>query len=805
MQGYVPNKCLKEVSIQDIIDLISFTGNTVSIIDPKMTALLIKKVEGSNLKQYGQDNFNLYRKGLFKSTTSIEKLLSWKKELIKMPLLNMMSELNNECCQLYKNVMSFMGDRESSKPPIDHAYKLINEVLILPDIIHDELYCQIVKQIINNPGEESLEKGWQLIVLCLEFIPPSSYLKEPLMSFCVDKLNIDNKVICRLAELVLHRVPKICDVGKHKTGSISIDQLQSLVADMPSSGKWAETGAVGTRDVATSLPLHPSNTATQAQSSIKKDSSTFSGSSTQFSFLVGKKFSTDYLINSAKGFTLEQYALCYFNFERKGLTKSTTSIGKVLSWKPELIKMPLLNSTTELSQESCQLFKNITGFMGDRESSKPAADHAFKLLNEVISLPDAIHDELYCQIIKQLVNNPNLSSLTKGWQLMLICLEYIPPSFELQQHLMAFCIEIISTDNETLSVLAEFALHRIPQICEIGECTTGCVSRADVKSILSVIPFSFSNTEVCDFSAPLSEQQPSVLTEDDSFIITRVENTASEIANVAVPIEVRNETILKVPKTADITVDNVANDVEKMLNTQKYQFSIMSKFEVTTEEIIIALDGFTFEQYAMIYFNFERKGLTKSTTSIEKILSWKPELIKMPLLNSTSELSQESCQLFKNITGFMGDRESSKPAADHAFKLLNEVISLPDAIHDELYCQIIKQLVNNPNLSSLTKGWQLMLICLEYIPPSFELQEHLMAFCVDNLKSENETISKSAEYVLHRTRKICEVGKHQAASISMEEVQSLFNAISFKVQDQSNVRAKLSLPRATSSVVQVCL
>jgi hypothetical protein len=188
----------------------------------------------------------------------------------------------------------------------------------------------------------------------------------------------------------------------------------------------------------------------------------------------------------------------------------------------------------------------------------------------------------------------------------------------------------------------------------------------------------------------------------------------------------------------------------------------------TTAELIDQVTGITIEQYADKFFNFDRKGIFKSRTTVEKILTWKAELIKTSLRNLPSDMSQEAVQLFRNVMGYMGDRTSSKTPTEHALKILNAMLLSPEELRDEVYCQVVKQTGNNPNPVSATRGWELMMICLSTFPPSSDMMPHLMAYCVSNLTNDVIAVAKYAELCLHRIPKICRLGPRRELPTKME-------------------------------------
>ena len=167
----------------------------------------VKEMEewATPMAEGGLGKFNLDRKGLFNKRTTLSKILSYKKDLIKKPLLNLPSNMTSEAVQSFKNVVSFMGDRSTKKEAGGHASKLLKNTLHAPEELRDEIFCQILKQIHNNPSEESLMKGWQLLAICAGTYPPSAEFEPYVMYFC-EKHKSDNEKINSLAVAAQKRI-----------------------------------------------------------------------------------------------------------------------------------------------------------------------------------------------------------------------------------------------------------------------------------------------------------------------------------------------------------------------------------------------------------------------------------------------------------------------------------------------------------------------------------------------------------------------------------------------------------------------
>jgi hypothetical protein len=166
--------------------------------------------------------FAKHRKGWWNRTFKTgevhdeSQLLTFKKSMIKKSLLKQNRDLDEASLQSFKNVMSYMGDRKSSKPPVDHAKKLLRELMQQPSTLRDEVYMQLCKQTTQNPKIASTIKGWELMVFCMATFPPSKHLKSFLLDFLDKHENDPQSKIKQLAKTCQKQLPKIVLMGQRK-------------------------------------------------------------------------------------------------------------------------------------------------------------------------------------------------------------------------------------------------------------------------------------------------------------------------------------------------------------------------------------------------------------------------------------------------------------------------------------------------------------------------------------------------------------------------------------------------------------
>ncbi|CAH0726126.1 unnamed protein product, partial [Brenthis ino] len=147
-----------------------------------------------NLLEYALDHFRLppkrtTSKALTLSTAKrgAEELWRHSREPIKQPLLKKLQakeELAEEACFAFAALLKYMGDLPSKRPRIGNEYTdHIFDGPLKHEILRDEIYCQIMKQLTDNRNRMSEERGWELMWLATGLFACSQGLLRELTLF----------------------------------------------------------------------------------------------------------------------------------------------------------------------------------------------------------------------------------------------------------------------------------------------------------------------------------------------------------------------------------------------------------------------------------------------------------------------------------------------------------------------------------------------------------------------------------------------------------------------------------------------
>lgn len=117
-------------------------------------------------------------------------------------------------------------------------------------------------------------------------------------------------------------------------------------------------------------------------------------------------------------------------------------------------------------------------------------------------------------------------------------------------------------------------------------------------------------------------------------------------------------------------------------------------------------------------------------------------VIEGPNEEDTKNWNRKAPYLFRNVFAVMGDKKVVE-VDGLAHEILSECLTIP-ALRDEVYCQLMKQLTQNPHPESESRGWNLMALCLTTFPPSSQLENYLESFL--RISSRSECVWK-----LHQT------------------------------------------------------
>jgi myosin-7 len=133
---------------------------------------------------------------------------------LAQPLLRRLlnkEELAHQACVIFQAIQLYMGDMPGRHTRLGlELTDLIFSGPLKQEILRDEVYCQIMKQLTDNPGPGSEQQGWQLLWLATGLFSCSQTLLKDLTHFLFTRRH-------PIAADCLKKLKKTCQRGQRKS------------------------------------------------------------------------------------------------------------------------------------------------------------------------------------------------------------------------------------------------------------------------------------------------------------------------------------------------------------------------------------------------------------------------------------------------------------------------------------------------------------------------------------------------------------------------------------------------------------
>ncbi|KAM9357798.1 unconventional myosin-VIIb [Symphorus nematophorus] len=194
------------------------------------------------------------------------------------------------------------------------------------------------------------------------------------------------------------------------------------------------------------------------------------------------------------------------------------------------------------------------------------------------------------------------------------------------------------------------------------------------------------------------------------------------------------------------TLSKPTNEVMSLINLSPNQRKNIIQETLKETGTMQRLAPATLKEFSLEYFRQPTKDVNRQVISRnaapERLWAHSREPIRQPLLKKlvgNADLSHKACLAFndilthqsytKTILKYMGDYPTKQMQSPLE---LTDLIFTPatkyEALRDEIYCQIMKQMSSNNNRFSIEQGWQLLWLCCGLFPPSQALLKHAQRF-----------------------------------------------------------------------------
>uniref|UniRef100_A0A6J0T705 Unconventional myosin-VIIb isoform X1 n=1 Tax=Pogona vitticeps TaxID=103695 RepID=A0A6J0T705_9SAUR len=192
------------------------------------------KVKPYTLEEFSYEHFRVpekesISKAVLHKSRGRGHLWAHAREPLKQPLLKKVwSNLDLwECaCQAFIAIMRYMGDYPSKQER--SLVELTDQIFVAAiqeEVLRDEIYCQIMKQLTDNSNRYSVNSGWQLLWLCTGLFPPSKSLLKHAQKFMETRQKESLALDCR------RRIERVMRSGCRKWAphSVEVEAIQKNI------------------------------------------------------------------------------------------------------------------------------------------------------------------------------------------------------------------------------------------------------------------------------------------------------------------------------------------------------------------------------------------------------------------------------------------------------------------------------------------------------------------------------------------------------------------------------------------------
>jgi hypothetical protein len=171
----------------------------------------------------------------------------------------------------------------------------------------------------------------------------------------------------------------------------------------------------------------------------------------------------------------------------------------------------------------------------------------------------------------------------------------------------------------------------------------------------------------------------------------------------------------------------------------------------TKMELLNTLNKYKLEDFALTCFRHHRAAskLSKKMIPIETITSFSSVPLKKPLLQEIpTSLKKVGAGLFDLILQYTGVKPCRSPV--QAVRQILQILRDTPIFIDECFFQLVKQTINNRNVTILIKTWELFLIVATIFPSSNDRYKWILAHLARNTTDADQRIAHVATFIFLR-------------------------------------------------------